>query len=173
MILKGQNIFLRYPSKIDIDLMMKWENDPITWESGDNKEPYNKQEVTDFIKDGQDINVNKQLRFMICINENERPVGCVDLYDYNEENERAGVGILIYDKEDRKKGFASESLFLLNDYSKNDLNLKQLFCYILEDNENSIRLFKKVGFIKTGLKKNWRKQGNIWKDELIMQLLFR
>ncbi|HSH67836.1 MAG TPA: GNAT family protein, partial [Bacteroidia bacterium] len=80
-------------------------------------------------------------------------------------------GILIADKLDRGKGFASEALTLITNYCFELLNLNQLYCNVTVDNEMSILLFKKHGFEITGVKKSWIREGNVFKDELLLQLI--
>ena len=63
----------------------------------------------------QDIYSVKQLRLIIC-NEENKAIGSIDLFDFDPNHLRAGVGILIAEKADRKKGYASEALSLLMDY---------------------------------------------------------
>ena len=37
------------------------------------------------------------------------------------------------------------------------------------DNETSIKLFKKAGFVEIGIKKDWLKTVKGWKDEILFQ----
>ena len=171
MMLAGKKVLLKYPVLTDIDDLLIWENDKEVWEAGDNKEPYSREDMELFVMSGQSLEENMQARWMIFGREDKKAKGCIDLYEYNAFNRRAGVGILIYSKEDRKKGFAKEALELLISFAKNDLKMHQLYCYILENNEASIELFKNCGFEKTGEKKEWRLRQNTWKNEFTFQLI--
>jgi diamine N-acetyltransferase len=124
-----------------------------------------------------DIYSLKQLRLIIAEHQdasgplkNPKAVGCIDLFDFDPHHLRAGIGVLIADSNDRRKGHASEALTLLINYCFELLNLNQLYCNIAVDNESSILLFKKHGFEITGVKKNWIRDGNSFKDELLLQL---
>jgi diamine N-acetyltransferase len=81
------------------------------------------------------------------------------------------VGILINDAQNRNKGIGSEALALIIDYSFEQLQLHQLYANIGTDNEISIQLFTKFGFQKIGIKKDWIKVNNRYKDELLFQLI--
>ena len=61
--------------------------------------------------------------------------------------------------------------YILITYSFSVLGLKQLFCSITEDNEQSLRLFIKHGFVITGQKTDWIKRGDIWLTEYFLQLV--
>jgi diamine N-acetyltransferase len=107
---------------------------------------------------------------MIC-DKDSKAVGSIDMFDFDPNNLRAGIGILIAEKMERRKGYASEALELLIKYSFEILNLHQLYCNITTENESSILLFQKHGFQITGIKKHWNRSGSSYKDELLLQLI--
>jgi diamine N-acetyltransferase len=107
---------------------------------------------------------------MIC-NKEGKSVGSIDLFDFDPNHLRAGVGILIAEKDDRRKGYASEALQLLTNYSFEILNLHQLYCNITTDNESSILLSRSTVIRSPGIKKHWIRSGNSYKDELLLQLI--
>ena len=84
---------------------------------------------------------------------------------------RAGVGILIAEKSERKKGYASESLEILKNYCFEVLKLKQLYCSISVKNKSSLELFQKAGFKISGTKNNWNWNGSDYTDEHFLQLI--
>ena len=48
--------------------------------------------------------------------------------------------------------------------------MHQLYANITADNEKSIELFKKLGFLQTGIKKDWIYSEEKFKDEHVFQL---
>ena len=99
------------------------------------------------------------------------PIGTIDLFDFDPLHQRAGIGILVAASQNRRKGYASEALSALIRYAFETLQLKQLYCNILENNPASIELFQKAGFEITGIKKNWIRSDSDWLDEYLLQLL--
>lgn len=171
MKLAGQNITLRAIEPSDIDSLYSWENDTANWNVSNTQTPFSRFVLEQYITSAhEDIYTAKQLRLIICDKEN-KSVGSIDLFDFDPNHLRAGVGILIADKSDRRKGYASEALELLINYCFEVLNLHQLFCNITSDNESSILLFQKHGFQITGIKKQWIRSGSGYKDELLLQLI--
>ena len=169
MKLKGQHIQLRAIEPSDIDVLYQWENDTETWMVSNTQSPFSRFVLEQYITSShQDIYSVKQLRLIIC-NEENKAIGSIDLFDFDPNHLRAGVGILIAEKADRKKGYASEALSLLMDYCFSVLNLHQLYCNITIDNEPSILLFQKHGFQITGMKKQWVRDGESFKVELLLQ----
>ena len=98
-------------------------------------------------------------------------VGTIDLFDFDPFHQRAGVGILIKNKEKRQKGYASEALKILINYCFNTLNLHQLYCNIYVANTTSLKLFEKYNFQIIGEKKEWTRYGDKWIGEYMLQLI--
>ncbi|PCJ27027.1 MAG: GNAT family N-acetyltransferase [Flavobacteriales bacterium] len=144
--LKSNNIFLRTLHSSDAEVMLKWENNPKNWEVSGTKEAFTKEEINAFVNGVHDIKENQQIRYVICLNDTEKSIGTIDLFEYEAKNQKTGIGILIAETEYRKKGYASEALKLIIDYCRNELNAVNLFCNITKDNTTSIRLFEKCGF---------------------------
>lgn len=169
--LKGKDIFLRPIEITDLQAVYDWENDPEIWEVSNTVNPLSRFFLEQYILNAQNnIYSDKQLRLIIETLEGQR-VGSVDLFDFDAHNRRCGIGILI-DRDYRNKGYASQALDLVIDYSRDTLNLHQLFCNINTDNQVSINLFTKKGFLKAGHKKLWNLRGNTWTDEYFMQRIF-
>ncbi len=160
--LENENIKLRAVEPEDVSLLYEWENNVKIWNISSTLVPFSKFTLQQYIETSSfDIFTSKQLRLMIELkSENNVPIGTIDLFDIDFFNSRAGVGILIADKTYTNKGYALQSLDLLHDYCKNHLGLHQLYCNIDEDNLNSISLFEKKRYIKTGIKKQWKKKVN-------------
>ena len=165
----GTTILLRALEPSDIDTIYKWENNPDNWTVSNTQTPYSKFVLEQYLASAhQDIYSVKQLRLMICTSDN-KPLGTIDLFDFEPQHQRAGIGILIADAADRSKGYASEALDIIIQYGFDVLNLRQLYCNITSDNEASLHLFQKFGFEICGNKKDWIRDGNKFKDELILQ----
>jgi diamine N-acetyltransferase len=98
-------------------------------------------------------------------------VGTIDIFDFDPFHRRAGLGILVADEEHRRKGYASMALTGLIEYCFNTLQLHQLYCNILANNHESMDLFMKLGFIQSGIKKEWIKTSDGYLDEHLFQLI--
>jgi diamine N-acetyltransferase len=173
--IRGNSVILRAMEPQDVDLMMIYENDTEIWPVSGTLVPYSRYTLEQFYKNAvQDIYTARQLRLAIeLIKEAHRgqTIGYVDLFDFDPQQRRAGVGILIGDKRERNKGYASEALMLLCRYSFEVLNIHQLFCHIDNNNEASLNLFEKAGFKKCGLLKDWILFDGQWRDVNMLQLL--
>ena len=168
----GQQIGLRALEPLDLEELYKWENNPEIWQLGQTLKPFSKDILEKYIQTAHlDIYETRQVRFVIYkIKKPGNPVGFIDLYDFDPQHQRAGVGILIGDVSERKQGYAHEALQLLFQYAFEILMLHQLFCSIPASNEPSIHLFTKAGFTKTGIRKDWTKTKTGWETEYFYQL---
>jgi diamine N-acetyltransferase len=98
-------------------------------------------------------------------------IGTIDIFDFDPFHKRAGLGILIANESYRRKGYASMSLTCLTEYCFKTLQLHQLYCNILSNNGESMELFKKQGFVETGIKKEWINTPEGYLDEHLLQLI--
>ena len=168
--LKGTHINLRAIEPTDLAFLYQIENDEFFWEVSNTQKPFSKFLLQQYLENAQqDIYEAKQLRLLI-EDKNSTPVGLIDLFDFNPKHKRAGIGIVI-SQQSQDKGFASESLELLIKFAFTHLDLHQLFVNITEDNTKSISLFEKLGFEKSGVKKDWIYTNKNFKNELIYQLI--
>lgn len=169
--LKGKKIYLRALEPEDLDFLYTIENDALYWEVSSTQTPYSKHILTLYLANAHlDIYEAKQLRLIIAENNSDKSVGIIDLFDFNPQHKRAGIGILII-KNEQQNGFASEALELLINYGFKQLNLHQLFANITPDNTNSLHLFKKYHFKEIGVKKEWVYTNQKFKDEILLQLI--
>ncbi|HQV99411.1 MAG: GNAT family N-acetyltransferase [Bacteroidia bacterium] len=180
MQLVGELIHLRALEPTDLNQLYRWENDSSIWSVSGTLVPFSKFVLEEFVTQvHQDIYTNKQLRLIVDLkyfdeadeDETTRSIGCVDLFDFDPKNKRAGVGILIADKADRGRGYATEALHLIVDYAFEVLDLHQIYSNVRVENESSVALFKKVGFEVTGLKQDWMYEQGKFYDEYTMQLI--
>jgi len=172
--LQNVNIRLRALEVEDIDLLYKWENDDKLWHLSNTTKPFSKYVLEQYILNSHlDIYEFKQLRLMIVQkNKNtEKAVGCIDLFDFDPANLRAGVGVFI-EESYRNQSLGSKALHILKDYCHNSLHLNQLYCSITPDNKASIKVFENAGFICTGKRLKWIRKGKKWLDELFYQYIY-
>jgi len=170
--LKGKDIELRALEPSDLDMLYVLENDETVWEISNTSTPYSKFILKEYLDNShRDIYDVKQLRLVITIASEKRPIGFIDLFDFEPKHNRVGLGIVIFSEEDRGKGFAIQSLETICNYAFSHLNVHQVYANITEDNKRSIELFKKAGFREAGVKKDWVFSEGNYKNELIFQLI--
>ena len=171
-ILENKTIALRAPEPEDLDIMYLWENNTSIWRISGTLVPFSKFVLKQYLENaGKDIFETKQLRLIIQLKANSRPVGAIDLFDFDPIHRRAGIGILIADPSDRRKGYAREALETLMEYCFRVLRLHQIYCNIASGNGESIKLFTAAGFKAIGEKKEWLFNGQGFEGEWLFQCI--
>ena len=175
MNIEGAICRLRALEPQDIDVMYGWENDTDLWRVSGTMAPFSRHSLMRFIEEQQyDIYASRQQRLVIeaDVDGEARVVGAIDLFDFEPQNLRAGVGIVI-SAEYRQAGYAKDALCALATYVKEVLHMHQLWCSIGADNDASIRLFQGAGFVECGRRREWilTSEGAI--DEILMQKILR
>lgn len=165
--LLGKTVRLRALEPKDVDVLYRWENNPSVWTVSNTTVPYSRKVLEAYVDSITDIYADKQLRLVIESITDEKPLGLVDLFEFEPFHLRAGVGVLIADEKDRNKGYASEALDLVIDYVFERLGLRILFCNILEGNKSSEELFKNKGFVEVGRKEEWVRTGHQYVTEVL------
>ena len=169
--LTGTRIRLRAIEPGDEDILFKWENDQNIWQVSNTLTPFSRHILRQFLDQAHlDIFQAKQLRLVIETTESEKPVGLIDLFDFDPQHQRAGIGILIGDTSEWGKGYAKDALKILLKYAFTVLLLNQVYCSIDESNTASLNLFKNAGFRITGIKEKWNRSFTGWSDEWFLQI---
>jgi len=163
---------LRAPEPDDLDVLFNMENDSSIWMASGNAVPYSRYQIKKYIQQSQhDFYTDRQIRFMIVRESDSAVLGSVDLTDIDPYNGRAEIGIALL-SEYRGQGVASASIKIICVYAQKILRLRQLFCLVPLDNEQSIKLFASNGFNESGRLKEWLVNGESYCDVLVMQKFF-
>ena len=81
-------------------------------------------------------------------------IGNIRIHSIDRNNETCEVGILIFEKQSRGKGFGSEALMKALDFIQEDLKLTRVTADYFQENLASCRLFQKCGFMIEGVFRN-------------------
>lgn len=151
----------------DLELMYGWENDMQIWRVSGTVAPFSRHVLSRLIEEQQfDIYATRQMRLVI--EHDGQAVGAVDLFEFDPHNRRAGVGIIV-DSQHRAQGLGHDALKALEQYARQTLHLHQLWCSVTVDNEASLKLFRKAGYVECGLRREWIITSDGALDEILMQ----
>lgn len=167
----NEKIIFRAPEPQDVDAMFRWENDRASWPDGRTRCPMSRHALWQYVENySADILASGQARFIIVDRSSSDYLGCVDLYDIDPINRRAGIGIYV-ESSARGQGIASMAIELLADYCRVDLGLHQLWAIMAADNQGSRSLFRRCAFKECGRLRSWIRQAEHYTDALIAQRL--
>ena len=163
---------------MDSVCLHRWENASEDWWMGATVTPISREAMQAFADGTHDLYRDRQLRLMLDHSasgdmEGDRmTVGALDLYDFEPRHRRAGIGVYI-DPRFRRQGHAIMGLTLLVDYARLHLGLHQLFAEVPVSNASSMDLFRKLGFLKTGERRDWiRTSTGSWANVATFQQLW-
>ncbi|MBQ3212774.1 MAG: GNAT family N-acetyltransferase [Alistipes sp.] len=169
MNIEGKISTLRALEPEDLDAMYGWENDTDSWRVSGTVAPFSRHILSRLLDEQQfDIYATRQMRLVVERKSDSITVGAVDMFEFDPQNLRAGVGIIIAPPY-RKQGFALDALQSLERYVRDVLRMHQLWCSVGADNKASLALFQKAGYTECGRRKEWLLTSNGAIDEVLMQ----
>lgn len=147
----AEDIYLRPVSMRDFRVIHEWENNPEFWPVTGTPGPFSEEDIEEFIRTSGNLFSQNQMRWMICSKRDDQPIGALDIFEYSANDKSAGIGILIADKQNRKRGFAHQAISSFCKFAFETLHLKSLHCIVYLDNTSSIKLFEKNNFQAKGI----------------------
>lgn len=153
-------VTLRALEPDDLEFLFQLENDPALWAVSDVlPAPISRHALREYLRHaGASLAEAGQMRLVISA-EDGQPVGTLDLYDYSALHQRAGVGITVLAAA-RRRGYAQASLAQGLAYARQHLRLHQVYCTVAATNLASLKLFKKLGFRRVGVRREWLRQNS-------------
>ena len=106
-----KDINLRALEPEDLELLYEWENNTAYWVISNTIAPFSKFMLKKFISDSHlTIFESGQIRLMVELVESRATIGTVDIFDFDSYHKWAGIGILIADEKQRRKGYALQTI---------------------------------------------------------------
>lgn len=162
------NVVLRAMEPEDLDLLYQIENDTKLWNIGLTNVPYSRYVLHDYIATSSgDIYTDKQVRLII-ENEEYQTIGLVDIMNFNPQNRRAEMGIVVQEAF-RQKGYGKDAIQKVMKYAKEVLHLHQLYVVVNSSQKFTIGLFLRMGFKETCQLTDWLYDGEVYHDATLLQ----
>lgn len=142
----GKNVYLRPITEDDTELI-------ITWRNSDAVRPYFIYQKP-FTREGHEkwmetmIKSGLGYQFIVCRNEDDKPVGCTYLRDYDREHNKIEYGVFLGSEDVKGKGIGTEILGLTLEFAFGKLGVHKVFARVFADNAASVGSFLKGGFEK-------------------------
>ena len=164
----GEKVILREIEEENLDLIVKWRNDPEILRWLFSYLPLSKVKERKWYETYLDDET--QQIFIIEVNEEKTPIGTIGLTDIDYKNQRAELTIIIGEKEYWGKGLGEEALNLLVKFAFNEMNLRKIKALVFSDNDKAIKLYEKCGFVKEGVLKEEIFKDGKFKDFVVMSI---
>lgn len=146
LVIKGQQIYLRPITADDTEMAVRWRNRPIVVENFIYRKPVSREDHENWLANKVFTGLVHQ--FIVCRNEDDKPLGSAYLQNFDEESRRAEWGIYLGEEQTYGKGVGTEAGHLILDYAFNTLGLHKVVSRVLARNTASARMSEKVGSIQ-------------------------
>lgn len=104
----------------------------------------------------------------ICLRGDRRHIGNIKLGFISVMHRRGDIGVLIGERGDWGKGYASQAIAAISDYGFAELGLQKITASFHADNTGSIRSFEKAGFVEEGRRSAQYFRDGGWRDEVLL-----
>lgn len=165
--LTGKKIMLRPVELEDSRILSAWLNDRDTNKGLDIIYPLSKRYADNFTLEAEE----EKKKVFIIDDEDYKPIGIVIIDKIKWEYRHCEVGIAIYKKEKRQKGYGKDALKTLLEFIFNDMNLELVYLNVLEENTLAVNLYKSLGFVEEGILRNRYFRDGKYFDVISMSIL--
>lgn len=162
----GNEVYLRPITSEDTELIVKWRNQDNVkkyfFYRGEFTAESHERWLEERVKTGQVI------QFVVCLKENDRPVGSTFLRDVDMVHNKAEFGFFLGEEEVRGRGIGKEILNLTVNYAFEVVGLHRVYARAYETNKPSVGSFLSCGFTREGLLKDSVFADGAYQDVVVM-----
>jgi RimJ/RimL family protein N-acetyltransferase len=167
--LESERVYLRPVEAEDVDMLYfcLWDTE-IRRLTG-TKAVFSKQQVKQFWE--AVATDRSRIDLLICLQENQQPIGELSLQEIDYQNRKAIVRIAIFDAEYHGKGYGTEAMRLLLTYGFDVLHLHRIGLDVYSFNARAIQAYKKLGFKQEGVIRDDLFYDGAYHDSILMGVL--
>jgi len=168
--LVGERCYLSPCSQDDAEAWTRWENDlEVAIPLGDEAyTPLSLEKAQEILNS---VIKNQNHLFSIVDLGTDTLIGRCMLFDIDQINRRARLGIVIGEKGYWDQNYGQEAVRLLLDYGFNLLNLNSIMLGTFDFNERAIQCYRRAGFKEIGRRRQARIIGARKHDVILMDIL--
>ncbi|MFN3934053.1 GNAT family N-acetyltransferase [Parvibaculum sp.] len=108
--------------------------------------------------------------FVVADIESDECLGYVQLANVHGRGRHGALGIALSDVA-QGRGIGREALTLFLQYARDFMNLRKVELEVMSSNKRAVRLYKSLGFVEVGVRRQHYFDGTDWRDVLLMELL--
>ncbi len=109
--------------------------------------------------------------FVFACRHEEETIGLVTLSDLDAAMGNAETGIMLAGRVWQGKGLATEAMELILGYAFGELGLHRVYARVAVENEPSLKLFRRLGFVEEGRLREAMRRGGRFIDLILFGLL--
>jgi RimJ/RimL family protein N-acetyltransferase len=109
--------------------------------------------------------------FVICLLEDDRPVGRIDIFEIDRHNGSAAFGLAIGEHDQRGRGLGTDAVNAVVDFCFGQLRLERVWLVTDSVNLRAQHVYEKAGLVHEGRLRRAFYQDGIWQDDIRMAIL--
>jgi RimJ/RimL family protein N-acetyltransferase len=167
-LLEGKKVFLRIYDDSDMSYLLKWYNDyELNKLAGWSNSKVNASKLRynmsrSFGSDPMNLMIDDL---------NGKPIGTIQLYDFNQQDKSCKLGIRIGDKDYWSRGYGGDAVNTIVGYAFASLDINRVDLRVYEYNERAARCYEKCGFKYEGRTRKSAYIDGAYYDEILMGIL--
>jgi len=167
-ILEGNKVYLRAYEESDIPYLLDWYNDyELNKLAGWSSSKVNAAKL----KYNMSRSFGSDPMNLMIDDINGKPIGTIQLYDFNDHDKSCKLGIRIGDKAYWSRGYGRDAVNTIVEYAFMNLSINRVDLRVYEYNERAARCYEKCGFKLEGRSRKSAFIDGDYYDELLMGLL--
>jgi RimJ/RimL family protein N-acetyltransferase len=166
--IKGEKIRLRILERKDLEKTIKWFND------FEIVQPLDRLPFLTIEQEEEWYNniMRTKNALILAIDTNEGVhIGNIALNLIDYRNGHAVISIAIGEKKYWSKGFGTDAIKTLINFAFHEMRLHKIYTHIIDSNKQSLKLFKKCGFEREGILRDWYFSKDKYHDRIIMSII--
>ena len=168
--LEGKLVRLRALESTDLERAYTWINDREVTRYLAARFPLSLADERRWLEDGSTNSSAGGVRLAIETKEGVH-IGNCDLHRVHAEDRKAGLGIMIGEKDYWSNGYGGDAVVTLLRFAFHEMNLNRVWLHVFEFNERARASYKKCGFREEGrLRQHYYAEGRYW-DVFVMAIL--
>ncbi len=145
----SEEIYIRPIDEADVAEWVEWRHSDLVKNYYIYMGTFTRQSQLEWMK--ANVDTGRAVLMIICLSENDRPVGCVQIKDIDRVHNKGEYGIFIGEKDAQGKGYGNDAAKMMLRCGFEDLKLHRIYLEVIEGNERAIKSYENAGFVKEGL----------------------
>jgi RimJ/RimL family protein N-acetyltransferase len=170
-IIRAGRVFLRPFEKADAEVYHRWRTDADVVRLASLGRPLSRAEVERRIGRLAEEQGTEVFAFVICLVDDERPIGEALLFGLDRAHGSAELGIFIGEQGEWSRGYGTDAVNALVDFGFGELRLERIFLNVWTENARAIRAYEKAGFVREGTLRHDRYEGGRYTSGHVMSML--
>jgi len=169
--IESGRVFLRPFERSDAERYQRWRADAEVAALAGFPEPMSLAQVEQRIEQRMADQGKDSYAFLICRLDDQQPIGEAVLFELDQRNGSAELGIFIGEPEEWGKGYGTDAVTAIVNFGFGTLRMERIWLNVWTENPRAQRAYEKAGFVLEGTLRHDRYEGGRFTDDHIMSIL--